>query len=90
MDSASQLCQLMWTSGLDPVELLSLPAFWLLLFVFVSFSNDVEEYVEELSLMDWVSFAFAEDVVWELVPEVEVEEGMVISLVQVLTDAIDL
>jgi len=26
-----------------------------------------------------VSFAFAEDVVWELVPEVEVEEGMVIS-----------
>jgi hypothetical protein len=37
-----------------------------------------------------VSIAFAEDVVWELVPEVEVEEGMVISLVQVLTDAIDL
>jgi hypothetical protein len=37
-----------------------------------------------------VSIAFAEDVVWELVPDVEVEEGMVISLVQVLTDAIDL
>lgn len=37
-----------------------------------------------------MSIAFAEDVVWELVPEVEVEEGMVISLVQVLTDAIDL
>jgi hypothetical protein len=37
-----------------------------------------------------VSIASAEDVVWELVPEVEVEEGMVISLVQVLTDAIDL
>jgi hypothetical protein len=37
-----------------------------------------------------VSFAFSEDVVWGLVPEVEVEEGMVISLVYVLTYAIDL
>jgi hypothetical protein len=37
-----------------------------------------------------VSCAFAEDVVWELVPEVEVEEGMVTSLVEVLTDVIDL
>lgn len=31
-----------------------------------------------------------EDVVWEFVPEVEAEEGIVISVVYVLTDAIDL
>ena len=46
--------------------------------------------MEELSLVDRVSFSFVEDVVWELVPEGEVEECMVICVFYILTEAIDL
>jgi len=76
-DSASQLCQLICTGGALPDEVLSPSFFGAPFWLFVSFKSALEEYVEEVSDIDFVSLAFVDVLALEEVLEVEEKRGMV-------------